>query len=157
MGFPVEKPRRSVRRHHEGYTMRRTIRLLLVPLLAACSPTESAQFDAPLQRATPRWATPDRFVGAVAPDERIAIQVHLGLRDEAAAEAALRAISDPQSPRFRQYLSNAELESLHLPTVADVTAVRAHLEANGLRVTYVPDNRAFVSAEGSASTDRAPT
>src|SRR5262249_5217931 len=101
--------------------------------------------------STPRWATPERYLGPVAADEHVAIQVHLQLRDEAAAMASLQAISDPQSPRFRQYMSNAELEALHLPTLADVAVVRAPREAAGLRVTYIPDNRAYVSAEGSAA------
>src|SRR5437764_114303 len=119
--------------------MLRSCRLMLLPLLAACSPTESTRSDTPMASSVPRWATAERYLGPVAADERVAIQVHLQMRDSASAEATLQELSDPQSPRFRQFLSNAEFEAAYAPTADDVATVRAHLEAHGLRVTYVPD------------------
>src|SRR5262249_16007200 len=107
--------------------MHRSCRLLLVPLLAACSPTESTHLEAPLL-ASPRWGTSERYVGSVAPEERITIQVHLKLHDQQEAEQLLTAISDPQSPRYRHYLSQAEFESRFAPRPEDIAAVRAHLE-----------------------------
>jgi subtilase family serine protease len=131
--------------------MLRTLRLVLAPLLlAACAPTQTTPLDAPLA-LPPRWATPERYVGAVATDEPITLQIHLKLHDADDARATLAAISNPRGDRFRRYLSDAELESRFAPRAEDVAAVRAHLEAHGLRVTYVPSNRSYVTVEGTAS------
>lgn len=98
----------------------------------------------------PGWARPDRLRGRVDPAEEIAIQVHLRLNDETGAEAELAAISDPDNPRYGQFLSDAAFEARYAPTAADVAVVRAHLEQNGVRVTEVPENRAYVAAVGAA-------
>jgi subtilase family serine protease len=103
---------------------------------------------AALGLARPVWATPERFAGSADPNEPIAIQVHLRLRESAAAEAELAAISDPGDPHYARFLSDEEFARKYGPSEDDVAAVRAHLEAHGLKVTYVPGNRAFVAAEG---------
>ena len=99
----------------------------------------------------PAWATSQRLVGEVAAEERLSIQVHLQMKDPAAAAEELSAISNPQNPRYGQFLSDADYEAKYAPTEAGVNAVRAHLEENGLRVTHVPGNRTFVSAVGTAA------
>jgi subtilase family serine protease len=116
-------------------------------LLADCT----SRIDDSSGPGRPRWATADREIGAVDATEPLRLQIHLRMRDEQAAMAELQAISDPDSPRYGQFLSNAQFDARYAPTEADVAEVRAHLEANGLRVTFVPDNRAFVSAEGPAA------
>jgi hypothetical protein len=106
--------------------------------------------------ARPAWATPENFVGRAAAEERITIQVHLRMRNEAAADAELAAISDPDNASYGQFLSNEEFEAKYAPAAEDIAAVRAHLESSGLSVTYVPDNRAFVTAQGTVqATERA--
>ena len=104
----------------------------------------------------PKWATPDRFEGSADPGERVDIQVHLRLRDEASAEAELAAISDPKSPSYGRFLSAEEFASKYGPTAEDVAAVRAHLESHGLTIAHVPGNRAFVAATGTVSPRRWP-
>jgi subtilase family serine protease len=99
----------------------------------------------------PKWATPDRFEGSADLGERVDIQVHLRLRDEAGAEAELAAISDPKSPRYGRFLSAEEFASKYAPTAEDVAAVRAHLESHGLTIAHVPGNRAYVAAAGTVS------
>jgi len=89
----------------------------------------------------PSWATVDRFAGELRAEEAISLQVHLQLRDYPGAIEELYAVSDPDSPRYAQYLSTEEFEAKYAPTADDVAAVRAHLEANGLTVSYVPENR----------------
>src|SRR5579884_2050601 len=44
--------------------------------------------------ARPPWATHDRFLGRVAADRPMSLQIHLRMRDEDAAAAELAAISD---------------------------------------------------------------
>lgn len=99
----------------------------------------------------PTWAKPGSYLGDVDPSKTISIQVHFALRDAAAAQAELAAISDPDSPSYGQFLSDDEFTAKYGASDADVAAVRAHLEGQGLRVTNVPANRSFVAAEGTAA------
>ena len=120
--------------------------------LTACStgaPTGSVA--QPSNGNRPAWAVPQNLVGHVAPDERITVQVQMALHNEAAAEAELADISDPDSVRYGQFLSDAEFDAKYAPTAEDIAAVQAHLEQAGLTVKFVPGNRAFISAEGSAA------
>ena len=130
-------------------------------VVAACSsggnsstPSRPPQKNTALRRLVvghPGWATSARLTGLVADDQTLDIQVHLQLRDAQAAAAELTAISDPDSPQYGRFLSDAEYDMKYGPTDADVAAVRAHLEANGLTVTHVPANRTFIGASGSAA------
>lgn len=54
----------------------------------------------------PSWATADRSRGRVNGATPITIQVHLNLRDLSGAQAELEAVSDPESPRYGQYLTS---------------------------------------------------
>jgi subtilase family serine protease len=108
-----------------------------------------AQAQQPL--GPPAWATDNRRIGHIDADAELGIQVHLRMRNEAEAAADLAAISDPDSPRYGQFLTDEEYNAKYAPTAADVAAVGAHLEANGLRVTFVPGNHAYVAATGSAA------
>src|SRR4051794_14036874 len=84
-------------------------------LLTACSnvgsPSVPAAPTTPVSGARPSWATPGNLVGHVGAGERVDIQVHLSMRNEKAAEAELAAISDPDSDRFGQFLSDEEYDA----------------------------------------------
>jgi subtilase family serine protease len=99
----------------------------------------------------PAWATQDRFAGEVDAQKPVTIQVHLHMRNETGAAAELAAISDPDSPSYGQFLSDDDFAQKYGPTDDDVAAVRAHLESNGLTVTEVPDNKAYIAATGTAA------
>ena len=121
-------------------------------LLPACNttaaPTGSVAQSSKGNR--PFWAVPANLVGRVAADEHITVQVHLALRNQPQAEAELADISDPDSARYGQFLSDDQFNAKYAPTTADVAAVRAHLESAGLSVKFVAGNRAYVAAEGAA-------
>jgi subtilase family serine protease len=91
------------------------------------------------------------LVGRINKDQRLEVQVHLQMRNEALAEAELRAISDPRNPQYGQFLSDQAFNERYAPTVEDVSAVRAHLEKSGLIVDYIPSNLAYVLASGPAT------
>ena len=125
------------------------------PVDAASEPAASepaaSEAEAASVAATPRWAQAANFIGRAPADEVVSIQVHLRLRAEAEAEAELAAVSDPESPRYRQYLSDEEFDRKYAPDAADVAAVRAHLEAHGLQIGAVPASRIFVPARGTVA------
>ncbi|MDB4970370.1 MAG: serine protease [Myxococcales bacterium] len=123
-------------------------------LLSACNNVGTPSTPAPTTQvngARPSWATPGNLVGSVGARERIDIQVHLAMRNEKDAEAELAEISDPDSARFGQFLSDEEFAARYAPTAEDIAAVVAHLEQNGLTVNHVPANRAYVAAVGTAA------
>jgi subtilase family serine protease len=99
----------------------------------------------------PVWAVPANYVGRVAADEQIAIQVHLGLHNQAAADAELAAISNPDSPQYGQFLSDEEFNAKYAPTADDVAVVQQHLAAYGITTKYVGDGNMFVAAVGSTA------
>jgi subtilase family serine protease len=120
--------------------------------VSACSTTSTpAPAKSQQSSQTPSWATSDNYIGQVPAGDQIAVQVHLKLRNEAQADVELAAIGDPSSPMYGKFLSDEQYDAMHAPAAADVIAVRKHLEANGLSVTYVPANRAFVAATGTAA------
>ncbi len=121
------------------------------PGTASTSSTQAATSNVFNPQMTPSWATGSAYMGRVDPSAAVSLQVHLALHDMAGAKAALAAIADPDDARYGQFLSDADFASKYQPTAADVAAVRAHLEGNGLQVTYVPSNNAFVSVSGAAA------
>jgi subtilase family serine protease len=80
------------------------------------------------------------------------VQIHLPLRNLEEAKAELEAVSDPESPRYRQYLTSEEFEAKYSPAVEDLAAVRGYLESEGFTITYMPRNRLFLSARADAFT-----
>jgi subtilase family serine protease len=87
----------------------------------------------------------------VPPDDRVAIQVQLRLRDQAGADALALSVSTPGSPDYRRYLSADEFRTRFAPTDATVAEVSAWLTTQGLTVTSVPANHLYVAAEGTAA------
>ena len=97
----------------------------------------------------PAWATPDRLRDQLGDNEKISIQVHLKLRNEAQADAEIAAITDPDNSLYGQYLTNEQFAAKYAPTIEDVAVVRQHLEKHGLTITHIPGNNLFVSASGT--------
>jgi subtilase family serine protease len=87
----------------------------------------------------------------VPPDDRVAIQVQLRLRDQAGADALALSVSTPGSPDYRRYLTAEEFRARFAPTDATVADVSAWLTSQGLTVTSVPANHLYIAAEGTAA------
>ena len=120
-------------------------------LTSACSTATPTGSVAQAYGNRPSWAVPANLVGRVAADEQIAIQVHLGLHNQAAADAELAAISNPDDARYGQWLTDEEFNAKYGPTADDVAAVQQHLAAFGISVKNVGDGNMFVAAVGSAA------
>ena len=88
---------------------------------------------------------------AVARSTRVRFQVQLRLRDQAGADTLALAVSTPGNAQYRQYLTPEQYRARFSPTQASVDTVSAWLASQGLKVTGVPANRAFIEAEGSAA------
>src|ERR1700761_8949191 len=96
---------------------------------AAAAPATQARHALP--GSTPRWLSRAHKLGATPSSAQVGFGVLLGMRDEAGAEAKLKALSDPSSPSYGQWLSNARFDADYGPASNDVRAVRTWLRSQG--------------------------
>src|SRR3954471_5981111 len=101
--------------------------------------------------SAPSWATAEREVGAA--KGSVDFSVVLRWRHARALEAFDRAVSDPASPTYADYLSPAEFRRRFAPRRSDVRRVRRFLASRGFRVTGISASRMLVDASGTV--DRA--
>jgi len=90
-------------------------------------------------------------LGRAPASERHRVVVSLDVRNREGLEAFLADVQDPSSPRYRQFLGQAEFDALYAPTEAQEQAVVDHLRGAGLRVTERFPNRLLVGAAGSVA------
>jgi hypothetical protein len=75
----------------------------------------------------------------------------LPLRNQAELNNLLRDLYDPQSPRYRQYLSVRQFTDSFGASQADVDAVVRFAEANGMTVTRTTPNRMVIDVTASVA------
>jgi subtilase family serine protease len=126
---------------------------LAVTLGAAVAPNASA---APSTRSTlggsaPTWAKSSQRVGHADPSEQVAFRVYLGWQGGDAAAALARAVSDPSSASYRQYLTPAQFRQRFAPTQGQVGDVQSWLRSSGFTIDYTPTNNHYVAAHGSVA------
>src|SRR5215472_14003055 len=109
---------------------------------------------APSDRATlvgnvPPWATSANFKGSVSDTDSVGFRVYLGWTDQGAVESLARAVSDPASASYGQYLTPQQFRQQFSPSQASVNAVKSWLTSQGLNVLYTPQNNHYIEAEGT--------
>ncbi len=90
-------------------------------------------------------------VGAVDASSQVSFELVLKLRDEAGAQALLRAVSTPGSAEYRQYITTAQWEARYSPTAAQVAAAEQWLTSEGFTLGAVSKDRITISASGTAA------
>jgi subtilase family serine protease len=99
----------------------------------------------------PPWEANSNFkqVGMVPTGDSVSGQVWLEANHADELAALARAVSDPSSSQYKQYLTHAQYVSQFAPTQAQVAAVKSWLTKSGLHAGEVgPDNH-FVSFSGT--------
>ncbi|MDQ0379604.1 S53 family peptidase [Amycolatopsis thermophila] len=133
--------------------MRRALTVVASLALAggvlAAPATAAAQGRAVIPLSHPLWATPQSKVADSSPSAKLSFRVYLTMRDQAGADAAARAVSDPSSPSFRHYLSPDQVRDSFAASDATLGAVRNWLSGSGFAIGDVPANRAYVEATGT--------
>jgi subtilase family serine protease len=119
--------------------------------MAAALPAAAADGPSAIPQSHPQWATPQSKVADVAASSAVTFRVYLKTRNEAGAEAVARAVSDPTSAAYGQYLSPAQVKAQFAPTQSQVDSVRGWLGSSGFAIDSVPSNNAFVEATGTAA------
>jgi subtilase family serine protease len=125
-------------------------------MLAISSIVTSLTHAAPTSRVTlqgsaPPWANNRNLVGATGPGTDIGFRVYLAWKDPAGAEALARAVSDPSSSSYGQYLTPTQFRARFAPDANTVAQLQQWLRSQGFSVQYTPQNNHYVSAEGTVA------
>ena len=111
---------------------------------AAASASVAVQGRSPL-------ATPSNLIAAAPSSAQVDFSVGLQMRNRAGAIALEQAVSEPSSPRYRQFLSTSAWEQQFSPTQASVDAVSSWLASQGITVQSVTPDRMTINAKASAA------
>ena len=90
-------------------------------------------------------------VGHLPTDRVLKLAIMLPLRNQAALNALLGDLHNPQSPSYLRYLSVAEFTDQFGPAQADVEAVVRFAQANGMTVTRTTANHMVVDVKASVA------
>lgn len=87
--------------------------------------------------------------GRVAAAQQQTITVFLKLRDQAGFDQAVSELYDPQSPRFHHWFEPADF-ARYAPSAADVQAVKAGLQGQGLEVVSIDPQNFSLRVRGAS-------
>ena len=76
-----------------------------------------------LRGSVPAWAKAHNYAGPADPNGNVAFRVYLGWQNADAAEALARAVSDPHSAQYGQYLTPQQFRKQFAPSQGSVAAV----------------------------------
>jgi subtilase family serine protease len=120
--------------------------------LAAVPAAQAASARKQVPAAGPQATKGAADHGAAPAAQQLDLRVYLAPRGgEDALDAAVKAVTDPSSPSYRQFLTPAQYRARFAPTKAAVAAVSDWLAGAGLKVTGVESSSRYVSARGSAA------
>ncbi len=91
--------------------------------------------------------------GAVADDfamDHMLLQLKRPAEQEAAAAAAVEALSNPKSPTYHKWLTPAQFGQAYGPAQSDIDTVTAWLQSKGFTVHSVYPNRMTIDFSGNA-------
>src|SRR5438552_2055476 len=108
-----------------------------------------------LRGSKPSWATSANHVRPAKPSDRLGFRVYLGWTNPAGAEALARAVSDPHSLSYHQYLTPEQFRQQFAPTGNQVAQVQNWLTSQGFTLVYTPANNHYVSAKGTVGQTQA--
>lgn len=89
--------------------------------------------------------------GPVPNDAAVSLAIGLPFRDNDGLQALIASVSDPKSPRFRQYLSPDAFTTTYGATAGDYQALRDWADAAGLSTLATFSNRLLLSVSGTAA------
>ncbi len=124
----------------------------LLAVFALSAPvTAAAGSRHQMQDAQPVWATPANDAGSLPDSRQLVFSVWLGWRDQAGLDQTLAGLYDPASPSYHHWLSPDDFRARFSPPESQVQSVSQWLTGQGFSIVEVPQNRLFVTAEGTTS------
>ena len=127
------------------------ISLPLAGVAVAVPGTAGAASRATVAGTVPTWATAHSSKGAAAGSGVVDARVYLASPDADGLDAFVRAVSDPASPSYGKYLSQADYTARFAPTAQQVRSVSDWLAGSGLKVTTVGAGNRYVAVHGSVA------
>ena len=103
--------------------------------VALAAPSNADSGSSTLAGSTPAYATASADLGQAGTAAPLSVRVYLSGQDAAGLQAFARAVSDPSSPSYHQYLSAAQVQSRFGASQKQIDAVSAWLKGAGLSVT----------------------
>lgn len=92
-----------------------------------------------------------RRLGPMSRDARLNLAIGLPLRNQGALDRLVRDLSDPESPRYRKYLTSEQFAEQFGPTESDYQGLVAFAESNGLTVRAMHPNRMILDVSGDVA------
>jgi subtilase family serine protease len=102
-----------------------------------------------LKGSAPSWATAKNLKGAADASTAVGFRVYLGWTDPDGAVALAKAVSDPRSSSYGQYLTPNQFRARFAPSASATAKVQNWLRGQGLDITYTPQNNHYISVEGT--------
>ncbi len=90
-------------------------------------------------------------IGELPATQQLRLAIGLPLRNTDALDKLIKDLSNPSSPRYRQYLSLSEFTDQFGPTVDSYQAVASFAAANGLTVSATTPNRVVLDVVASVA------
>ncbi len=119
--------------------------------VAQANPQQSAKAPLPgsinpvVAKSMPAFMPP----ALVSPMDSIEVAISLKPKDMAGLQAMADAVSNPNSPLYRQYLSPEEIGQRYGAEQRDVDAVKAFFITGGMKVTHVGKTNLTIAATGT--------
>jgi subtilase family serine protease len=113
------------------------------------TPAAFAAEQSVVPQSHPQWASPQAKVADAPSSQKMTFRVYLRMRDQDGAESTARAVSDPNSPSYRHYLSPGEVLARYAAEGTTVKSTRDWLTSAGFSIGDVPANNAYVEVTGT--------
>ncbi len=98
----------------------------------------------------------EQDLGSADPSAPVRFTLSMKVRNQGAADALARAVSDPTSRSYGAYLSPAQYRARFAPTAGAAATVTRWLRGAGMTIAYDPANHLTITATGDvAEADRA--
>jgi subtilase family serine protease len=124
---------------------------VVASIIAILFAGQNAQAERVINGHVPQAARELLPIGDVPAEDKLHLAIGLPVRDPAALDAFITAVSDPASPNFRQYVTPEQFTERFGPTEEEYQAVIQFAEANGLHVVATHGNRLVLDVSGSVA------
>src|SRR2546426_11201006 len=131
-----------------------SVMLVVALLLLFVSPFTHAQPANPrvtLTDSVSAYTSKSQLLANTPVDQPVSLAIGLNLRNTANLASYLREITDPHSPIYRHYLSQASFAALYGPLPQSEAAVSAYLRSQGFTITATYPNHLIVDAVGTVA------
>jgi kumamolisin len=123
---------------------------------ASADVTQSCQTNTqvmkPLLGHIPAAVSQTTDIGKLDDQQVLPVTIALHLNNEDELDAKIADMYNPASASFHQFLTSDQFNARYAPTEEQVASEKAFLEANGISVQSVSDNRVLIHAQSDVAT-----